>query len=127
MLYANCENRLSVSSPANVIEIRTPATDILNGLYRFKSLFRGLHLHILARFSYHLLILEHNLPQLELGTALNKPPDESDSPDKNDYYRKVEEWKRNHFTRIQDSGHGLRSMVRVLEALLNQKAPVKRA
>lgn len=125
VVYANCENRLSAVSTANVTQIRSPTTDILNAFYRFKSLFAELQKHILERFHYYLLMLDHNMPQLELGTALRQPPDDSTVTDRNQYYREVEEWKKTNFTPLQESGHGLRSMVRILEALLNEKAPLK--
>ena len=125
VVYANCENRLSAVSTAAITQIQSPTTDILNAFYRFKSLFAEVQSYILERFRYHLLMLKHNMPQLELGTSLQKPVDESTFSDRNQYFREIERWKKTNFTPLQESGHGLRSMVRILEALLNEKAPLK--
>jgi len=124
-VYASCESRLTIKSPAGRAPMHNRAPDVLNLFHRREKFFDELVGSIEERFHYNLLLLEHIGTQFELGTSSEPPPDLKNIGDKNDVYRLTEEWKRQYFTPIQESGHGLRSMVRILEALFDTDKKIK--
>ena len=124
-IYAGCESRLMINSPSGLAPIHDRAPDVLNIFYRREDLFKELTDSIDERFNYNLILLNHAGTQLELGTSSIQKPDLGNVGDKNEVYRRTEEWKKLYFTPIQESGHGLRSMIRILEALLDTDKKIK--
>lgn len=123
--YSSCESRLRLTSPTGLVSIEDRATEALNLFHRREHLFKELINSINERFNYDLLLLDHVGTRLELGTSPVPLPDFSSIGDKNEIFRLTEEWKRENFTSIQESGHGLRSMVRILETLFDMDKMIK--
>lgn len=115
----NCETRLNVPNQANVVPLDQPAQDPLNVLYRNRKLLKDVSSSIQEQFSLQLALLTHRMAAIELGLAESSvPPFDSGAEDLQLEYEKVEQWKGTHFFPVQDIGHGIRSMVRLLASLL---------
>lgn len=124
-IYASCEDRLTVTSHHGLTNYNSPATDIINLLHRSPLVFEEIRKAIRTRFGYSLVLLNHMGIGLELGVAVDDPPIFSDSESKTKVYKEIEDWKSSSFTTIQEAGHGLRAMFRILETLLNETSYIK--
>lgn len=123
--YASCESRLLINSPSGLQGMRQPAHDLLNLMYRRCDLFEDLRQAVSERFGYQFSLLTHEGNTLQLGTSETAPPNYAAVQNRVQAFHDVDAWKEEFFTQIQDAGHGLRSMVRILETLLDPMPTVK--
>ena len=117
---SSCESRLSLGDNVNIVGLDQPASDSINVLNRDKNLFISMDKTIFERFGIHFILLDHTRTQLFLGLSKENPPAFDNNADNlQDEYEKIQKWKNNKFIPITESGHGRRSMIRLLTNLLD--------
>jgi len=72
-----------------------------------------------GQFTVELALLDHRKANLDLGfTTDTTPTFDSNVDDLQAEFDRIERWKEEYFVQVQEMGHGIRSMLRVLASLL---------
>lgn len=117
--YESCENRLLFPENMAVNSLSVPTTDEINLLYRNKALLASLNEKFSNQFGLKLVVLDHNRTNLDFGISQDNPPQFDYSAEKpTSEYQRIEEWKNRSFTPISTTGHGIRSIVRLLLSMV---------
>jgi predicted ATPase len=116
---SSCDARLGLSDSVEITGLDQPPQDSINVLYRNRGILDQIDQTIRERFEFNFVLLDHTKRQLHLGVSKSLPP-AFDGAAKNaqDEYEKIERWKVENFTALSESGHGIRSMIRLLTSLL---------
>lgn len=116
---SSCDARLGLSDSVEITGLDQPPQDSINVLYRNRGILDQIDRTIRERFEFNFVLLDHTKRQLHLGVSKSLPP-AFDGAAKNaqDEYEKIERWKVENFTALSESGHGIRSMIRLLTSLL---------
>ena len=115
------DSRLLVPSVAPLQAIHEAPQDPLNVLTRDPVRLTQLTDRIFERFGMRLVLLSHAQTQLELGTAKAALPSELHSEARPaQKFRLTEAWKASNWTRMEESGHGIRAMTRLLLTILEK-------
>lgn len=116
----NCETRLNIPSTADVTRLDQPPLNPLNVLYRNKGLLKDIGDAIRNQFTLQMNLLSHKQTQIDLGLAMDSAPSfDSAAEDLQAEFEKVEAWKSQNFMPVEEIGHGIRSMLRILISLLD--------
>ncbi|MFQ5924696.1 MAG: ATP-dependent endonuclease [Dehalococcoidia bacterium] len=114
----NCETRLNLQSSAEMIGLDRQPQNPLNVLFRNRDLLKEIRDSVKSQFNIELNLLNHKLSTIDFGFGGDSAPSfDHNSAHLQDEYEKVEAWKRDNFTSVQDIGHGIRSMLRILISL----------
>ncbi|MFA7308854.1 MAG: AAA family ATPase [Patescibacteria group bacterium] len=117
--FSSCESRLTFPDGAGLTGLDQPPSDALNVLFRDGGLMEDISDHIHRRFGYYLVLIDHTFTALKVGISHTKPPDfDRNARDKQSASDKVRKWEEEHLIPITKAGHGIRSMVKLLTALL---------
>ena len=118
IVLSSADARLGLPDNVEISALHSPPTDPINVLSRNGSLLKQIDQTIQDRFGFHFILLDHTRVQLHLGIS-NGPPPKFDhaGSDLQDEYEKVEQWKELNFTPLSESGHGIRSMIRLLTSM----------
>jgi hypothetical protein len=120
VVFASCEARLNLPNTAQVTPLNQSAQEPLNVLFRNRGLKSQIDQKVVGQFGLHLALLDHARSQLQLGLSSEAPPSFNDKVDDlQGEFSRIEDWKAEHFASIQDVGHGIRSMVKLLMSLLD--------
>ena len=118
--FASCEARLNLPNQVNVTSLNQPPQDAVNVLFRNQDLLGEIDEKVYAQFRLHLGLLDHTRTQLELGLNEEVAPQfDTAVRDRQQEFARIEDWKGQHFVHVQDIGHGIRSMVKLLMTLLD--------
>ncbi|MBA7480873.1 hypothetical protein ES707_16336 [subsurface metagenome] len=121
----NCETRLILPSAIEVIRLDQPPQNPLNVLYRNRRLLREISDAIKNQFALELNLLSHKATIIDLGLADNSAPlFDPNTEDLQVEFEKVEVWKSQNFTPVEEIGHGIRSMLRILLSLLDPMSQI---
>jgi len=75
---------------------------------------------IKAQFEFQLTLLDHLRSEMEFGLADESSPQfDTGAADRQAEFYRIEVWKREHFTPVQEIGHGIRSVTKLLLSLLD--------
>jgi len=117
--FCSCESRLNLKSGYMLTKYDDYPKDPINVIHRNKNLFKKIDKIIFDIFKYHFIILFHLGTMLEIGISRSFPPDFNNNADRIEIEtEKIEKWKESNFTSIEEAGHGIRSMIRLLISLL---------
>ena len=118
--FASCEARLNLPNNTQLTPLNKFAQETLNVLFRNKGLTKQIDEKVMGQFGLHLALLDHTRSELELGVSKEVPPSFNNQVDdlQEEFFR-IEGWKGEQFASIQDAGHGIRSMVKLLMSLLD--------
>jgi predicted ATPase len=120
LTFASCESRLNLPNDIEIRALNQSPQDALNVLFRNRALKKQIDANILGQFHLYLALLDHKKSRLELGLSRDNPPSFNDKVDDlQEEFLRIENWKEQHYTSIQDVGHGIRSMVKLLMSLLD--------
>ena len=120
--FANCESRLSLLNRVGLTPLDQPPQDAVNVLYRSRGLRKEIDGQVYSQFHLHLALLDHTRTQLDLGLSKLEAPDFIiNVDDLQQEFSRIDAWKDEHFIPMQDVGHGIRSMIKLL---LNLQDPV---
>lgn len=120
VVFASCEARLNLPNNTQVTPLNQSAQEALNVLFRNRGLKKQIDEKVKGQFDLHLALLDHARSQLELGLSREIPPSfNGEVDDLQGEFSRIESWKAEHFDSIQDVGHGIRSMVKLLMSLLD--------
>ena len=118
IVLSSADARLGLPNMVEISGFNDPPTDPINVLYRNRSLLGQIDQTIQDRFEYNFILLDHTKRQLELGIANESPPKfDQEAKDLQDEFLRVEQWKDLKFTPLSESGHGIRSMIRLLTSM----------
>lgn len=118
--FASCEARLNLPNQVGITGLNQPPQDALNVLYRNRVLLHEIDKKVYEQFGLHLGFLDHSRTQLELGLSRKEAPRFNDTvSDLQQEFEKIDGWKQVNFTLMQDIGHGIRSIVKLLMSLLD--------
>lgn len=121
----NCETRLILPSAIEVIRLDQPPQNPLNVLYRNRRLLKEISNAIKNQFALELNLLSHKATIIDFGLADNSAPlFDPNAEDMQAEFEKVEAWKSENFTPVQEIGHGIRSMLRILVSLLDPMSQI---
>lgn len=121
----NCETRLILPSATDVIRLDQTPQNPLNVLYRNRRLLRGISDAIKRQFGLELNLLSHKATIIDLGLSHNSAPlFDPNTEDMQAEFEKVEAWKSRNFTPVEEIGHGIRSMLRILVSLLDPMSQI---
>jgi len=121
----NCETRLILPSATEVIRLDQPPQNPLNVLYRNRRLLREISGAIKKQFALELNLLSHKATIIDLGLADNSAPlFDPNTEDLQAECERVEAWKSQNFTPVEEIGHGIRSMLRILVSLLDPMSQI---
>lgn len=117
--FASCEARLMLPSRVNVTALSQPPQDSVNVLYRRGDLLDEIDEKIRQQFRFHLSLLDHIRTEFELGFSREVGPQfDNTVRDRQAEFTRIEGWKTEHFVPVEEIGHGMRSMVKLLMTLL---------
>lgn len=117
--YEACENRLLFPENVAVNPLNLPTTDEINLLYRNKALLASLNEKFSNQFGLKLVVLDHNRTNLDFGISQDNAPQFDYSAEQlTSEYQRIEAWKNRYFTPISTTGHGIRSIVRLLLSMV---------
>ncbi|MFA6528203.1 MAG: AAA family ATPase [Candidatus Gracilibacteria bacterium] len=117
--FDSCEARLSLQDEVDITGLDQPPQDSINVLYRNKKLLKDIDKTIFERFESKFILLDHTKKKLILGLAKEDAPTfDSNAENAQDEFERIQKWKNEKFTILSDSGHGIRSMIRLLTNLL---------
>lgn len=117
--FSSCEARLGLQNQVGINSFDQPPADPINVLYRNKRLLEQIDKNILDIFKYHFILLDHTRANLYLGLSEELPPGfDSNTENQQSEYEKIQNWKESKFKPLSESGHGIRSMIRLLTSLL---------
>lgn len=120
LTFISCEARLNLPNDIEIRALDQSPQDALNVLFRNRALKKQIDENILGQFHLYLALLDHKKSRLELGLSRDIPPSFNDNvEDLQEEFSRIEDWKEQHYTSIQDVGHGIRSMVKLLMSLLD--------
>jgi len=120
LTFASCEARLNLPSDIEIRALDQSPQDALNVLFRNRALKKQIDENILGQFHLYLALLDHKKSRLELGLSRVNPPSFNDKVDDlQEEFSRIEGWKEQYYTSIQEVGHGIRSMVKLLMSLLD--------
>lgn len=115
---SSCDARLGLPDSVEITGLNQPPQDPINVLYRNREILDQIDRTIKERFEFNFVLLDHTKRQLSLGVSKNAPPVfDSSAKNAQDEYEKIERWKADNFTSLSESGHGIRSMIRLLTSL----------
>ena len=117
--FANCEARLNLPSQTPVTPLNQPPQDAANVLFRNRTLHAEISKSVQNHFGFHLALLDHARTRIDVGLSAEEPPSFNNMVDDLQVeFSRIETWKQTNFTPIQDAGHGIRSMAKLLMTLL---------
>lgn len=117
--FSSCESRLNLPNEVEVTGLDQPPQDSINVLYRNKKLLKEIDKTTMEIFNLHFILLDHTKRRLHLGLSDEiSPPFDPNTENAQDEYEKIQKWKDAKFTMISESGHGIRSMIKLLTSLL---------
>ena len=118
IVLSNADARLGLPDVVDIVGLDSPPRDPINVLYRNRGLLERIDQTIQERFHFNFILLDHTKLQLHLGISKELPPTfDHEGDDLQDEYEKVEKWKDLNFTPLSESGHGIRSMIRLLTGM----------
>ena len=118
IVLSSADARLGLPNMVEISGFNDPPTDPINVLYRNRSLLGQIDQTIQERFEYNFILLDHTKRQLELGISNESSPKfDHEAKDLQDEFLRVEQWKDLKFTPLSESGHGIRSMIRLLTSM----------
>jgi len=116
---SSCDARLGLPNLVEITGLDQPPQDPINVLYRNRGTLDQIDKTINERFDFNFILLDHTKRQLLLGVSKSTPPVfNATTTNAQDEYEKIERWKEENFTALSESGHGIRSMIRLLTSLL---------
>ena len=116
----SCETRLSLQSGVGINSLRNPPQDARNSLYRNGQLLREIDDKIYEQFGFHFCLLDHSKAAMELGLSKTTHPNvDPITLDRHQEFLQVEEWKNQNVDLLEEVGHGIRSLVKLLLSLLD--------
>lgn len=119
IVFSSCEARLSLPNDVAITGLDLPPQDPINVLYRNKKVLKKIDKTILEIFKLNFILLAHSTTKLYLGLSKENPPAFNlEAENLQDEYEKVQKWKDQNFIILSESGHGIRSMIRLLTSLL---------
>lgn len=117
--FSSCEARLTLANDVAVTGLNQPPQDSINVLYRNKKILKEIDKTILEIYKHNFVLLDHTATTLYLGLSKEASPIfDKEKEDLQDEYDKIQKWKDEKFMPITESGHGIRSMIRLLTSLL---------
>lgn len=117
--FASCEARLSLPDQVGKVGYDQLPQDPINVLHRNRNLLKEIDGTIQEIFKFNFTLLDHTGNKLYLGLSDENPPAFSSSANNlQDEYEKIQSWKDKKFTVLSETGHGIRSMIRLLTSLL---------
>lgn len=118
--YSSCDARLGLQNEVGLNPLSQAPSDPVNVLYRNRKVLRDIDTTLHERFGIHFSILNHSGTNLQLGISKEAPPEfNSHVDDLQSEFERLEAWKRQNFDPIGESGHGIRSMIRLLTTLVD--------
>jgi len=115
---SSCDARLGLPDSVEIVGLNQPPQDPINVLWRNGEILQQIDKTIKERFDFNFILLDHTKRQLFLGVSKSTPPVfDNNAKNAQDEYEKIEKWKDTHFTLLSESGHGIRSMIRLLTSL----------
>ena len=116
----DCETRLNLVNQSNIAALDQPPQDPLNVLFRNKHLLGQISDALKSQFAFELHLLNHKQTVLDLGLSEGSPPQfDYSAADLQNEFEKIERWRIEKLTPINETGHGIRSMLRILISLLD--------
>jgi predicted ATPase len=118
--YHSCETRLSISYEVEKSLPHSPPSDIGNVLYRRNQLLNSLSKDLRDMFGVNLQLLLHTGLTVQLGIAEEVAPASLHAnalTNPAGWYDDTEVWKRDHFIRIDRSGHGIQAALNLLSSV----------
>lgn len=117
--FLSCESRLGLKNESNLTRRDAPPQDSVNVLSRSRSLRTEIDRVMFDIYKNHFILLDHVGPVLQVGISRNTAPDfDRGAISEQSEFNKIEEWKQAEFTPIEEAGHGLRSMARLLTGMV---------
>lgn len=114
--FSSCDARLTMVDSVGLVAFNEPAQDVINVLYRNDKLQSQINDAIFQQFNFKIILLDHLGTTLELGLSKIDVPEFKQV--KQDRYLATEDWKETNYTKLTESGHGVRSMTRLLTSML---------
>ncbi len=118
--FESCEARLNLPNRANITGLNQPPQDALNVLYRNLQLLEDIDKKVHEQFDLHIALLDHIRIQVEMGLSKEAAPTfDNTVVDRQSEFARIETWKDKHFYPVEEIGHGIRSMIKLLMSLLD--------
>lgn len=115
---SSCDARLGLPDTVTVVGLDQPPNDPINVLYRNPNILKEIDRTIKERLNLNFILLDHTRTTLHLGLSKTFPPPFDLSKNLQEEYEKIENWKEQNFSVMSESGHGIRSLIRLLTSML---------